>query len=76
MKNIELYERPAEQLFDMGLDVITCVRFLKWSAEKERNRRGKTLLWFALEASVENMKNVLRKAGYDTDAYIVSGGKE
>jgi hypothetical protein len=51
-KTIELFDLSAEQLFDMGLDVSTCVRFMDWVAKRDRALFGDTSWGTALEEAV------------------------
>jgi hypothetical protein len=69
MKKIGLYERSAEQLFDMELDVSTCVRFMDWVAKKDRERFGDTSFGSALEEAVIAGENALKIAERAADDY-------
>jgi hypothetical protein len=74
MKNVELYECPAERLFDMGLDVATCVRFMGWIAQKDRERFGVTPFGTALKAAVIAGENALEIAGRVGDEFLHKEG--
>jgi hypothetical protein len=66
MKTIELFELSAERLFDMGLDVSTCVRFMDWIAQRDRARFGDTSWGTALEEAViagESAVEIAKRVG-------------
>jgi hypothetical protein len=58
-KEVELFDLSAERLFDMGLDVSTCVRFMDWVAKRDRALFGGTLWGTALEEAVTAGENAL-----------------
>jgi hypothetical protein len=64
MKKVELCGCSAEQLLDMGLDVASCVRFMEWIVEKERERFGETSYCRILNAAVVRGKTALRLLEY------------
>jgi hypothetical protein len=74
MKNIELWKCSAEQLFDMALDVSTCVRFMDWLARRERALFGDTSFGTALEAAVMAGENALEIAKHIGDEFLQKEG--
>jgi uncharacterized protein YjiS (DUF1127 family) len=74
-KKAELHELSAEQLFDAGMDVASCVRFMDWIAKKDRDRFGDTSFGTALEAAVIAGESALEIAERAADDYARKAGR-
>jgi hypothetical protein len=70
MKNVKLFELTAEQLFDMGLDVSTCVRFMDWIAKRDRALFGDTSFGTVLEEAVIAGKSAVEIAERIGDEFL------
>jgi hypothetical protein len=59
-----LDECEAGELFSMGLDVASCVRFLDWNADRHRKLYGKSSFAEVLKAGAAMLRVGLKAAGY------------
>jgi hypothetical protein len=74
MTKVELCDYSAERLFDMGLDVSTCVRFMDWIVKKDRERFGDTSFGTALEEAVIAGESAVEIAGRIGDEFLQKEG--
>ncbi|MDR1315703.1 MAG: hypothetical protein LBK13_02415, partial [Spirochaetales bacterium] len=63
-----------EQLFDMGLDVGTCVRFMDWAVKRNRALFGDTPFGTALEEAVIAGGSAVEIAEREADALLQKEG--